>query len=703
MIQSLSGQSSSILTGLLSGFTAPDRKASEPFPLAKPKTAAQGQVESDAEISAAAPAALPQDTPAGVPPAVARAFPDFADLALNIVDRASLGSAASAARADTESQVLSEITGILGPAQGEGSLSDALNKASQAFADWSNASDDPDKRSAAFSALDAVVKQVASARSGLDGLAQSLDGQIQQEAGAVGDGLKALRSANADLLIAKSSGADTTAAENARRQAVSQLAEHVEMRFQDRPDGTLVPLQADGTPMPDTLDELSPQAIQSGTTGGRLGAMIELRGGVIPDMQRRLRAVAANLGDRLNAAASLAPASSLTGIDSGLGPNDRLGLTGTVAFTLVDQQGRAQAAVAVDFSARTRRTLSTPPVGLNAQTPAQLAKAVTDGLSGNAVLSFADGTFTFSSTSDRFRVQIASADSGPATRGGRSFASVFGLGRVVDSPAPEGGPSGLTANEPTGFAADQGFTISLIAPSGKTASARIPAGGKSFGDLLNAINDPETGLGRVMNLSLDKDGSLAKAVAPGFVGGRISISDDTTKRAGTGQSFSTLFGFDAGKALALAPGVDAASIQPARAVFTDKLQRGQPVAAAQDGRAAANLSRAFSADMIVPAGPDRPTRILPIPQAAAELSADAGAQASAASAVNLDATTFALALKDERGRLSSASFGAELSHLSTLQTARNIDGRLDAQATGLIAHIDRALAAQQQQAVALAA
>ena len=695
MIQTLSGQSSSILTGLLSGFTAPDRKPADGFPLSKPKNAAAGKADADAAVSPKLSNSAPTDAPEGVPPAVASAFPDFAELALNIVDRASLGSAASAARADTESRLLTEITSILGPSQGDGSLSGAMDTASQAFADWSKSSDDPAKRSAAFSALGAVIKQVSSARSGLEDLANSIDGQIRDEANAVSDALKRLKTANADLLIAKSDGSDTSTAETTRRQAVAQLAEHVEMRFQDRPDGTLVPLQADGTPMPDTLDEMSPQSIQSGVTGGRLGAMIDLRDGVIPDIQRRLRALAANLGDRLNAAASLAPASSVTGTDSGLGPNDRLGLSGTVAFTLVDQEGRAQASVAIDFSGRTRRTLSTPPMGLNVQTPAQLAKAVTDGLSGHAALTFANGTFTFASNNDRYRVQIASGDSGPATRGGRSFASTFGLGRIVDSPTPEGGPSGLSANEPTGFAADQGFTISLIAPSGKTASARITADGKSFGDLLNAINDPEKGLGRAMNLTLDKDGSLAKAVAPAFVGGRLAISDDTTVRSGTGQSFSTLFGFDAGKPLAIAPGVDASTIQSARAVFSDK-QRGQPVAAAQDGSAAAKLSQAFSAEMVVPAGPDRPTRILSFPQAAAELSADAGAQASAANAVNLDATTFALALKDERGRLSSASFGAELSHLSSLQTARNIDGRLDAQATGLIAHIDRALASQQQ-------
>jgi hypothetical protein len=55
-----------------------------------------------------------------------------------------------------------------------------------------------------------------------------------------------------------------------------------------------------------------------------------------------------------------------------------------------------------------------------------------------------------------------------------------------------------------------------------------------------------------------------------------------------------------------------------------------------------------------------------------------------------DSRAHELALADERGRLSSASFAAELNHLSTLQTARNIGGRLESNANGLLAHLNRA-------------
>ena len=168
------------------------------------------------------------------------------------------------------------------------------------------------------------------------------------------------------------------------------------------------------------------------------------------------------------------------------------------------------------------------------------------------------------------------------------------------------------------------------------------------------------------------------------------MSSDTTSRADTGRSFSSLFGLDAPSAPRLAAGVSAQDLTAGRPVINDKTRRGAAFANPNDTSVLNRLSAAVNTEVVVPPGLGKPTRVLDLATLSGDIAKSVGIRADAAQTRQQDSRAYELALADERGRLSSASFAAELNHLSTLQTARNIGGRLESNANGLLAHLNRA-------------
>jgi flagellar hook-associated protein FlgK len=685
MIQSLSSQPASLLSGLLSGFTGRDQRGPSLGGTKPNKTPETSNAIASQQLSSDQIRKL--RAPDGVPAIVAQAFPDFSQLALGIVDRAGLSTAADGAEAATESKLLTAITGIFGPASGSGSLTDKISTAAQHLADASASPTDDGLRAQAASAIGAVLDHVGTAVSGLNDLARSLDSQIQTETATIQTGLDRLNQANDAVVQARAAGADTTQADSERRAALADLSAHVQLTFQDRPDGALVPVGNDGKPLSDDLANFSADALQAGLSGGRLKALVTARSQTLPDLQRQIRALAAGLTSKLNEAASAPAQSQLTGTNTGLGPDDRLNLTGAATFAVLDDKGQVQSAATFDFSARTRRSLSMPAQGVSVATPAQLVKSVNEALKGQASLSFEKGVFAFTALSDKAKVAII-----PADRAGtpRSLTQVTGLGRVVDGPTADTAGAGFQPSDPHEFAAGQTLSLTLTSASGATKTANITLGGRTFQDLMDQVNDRETGLGAYQLLGMEKDGSLTKAFAPDWIGARLTVTSDTTSRANTGRSFSSLFGLDTPTAPRLSAGVATQDLTTGRPVINDKTRRGAAFSNPGDTFVLNRLSAAVSAEVVVPPGLGKPTRVLDLATLSGDIAKSVSTRADAALSRQQDSRAYELALADERGRLSSASFAAELNHLSTLQTARNIGGRLESNANGLLAHLNRA-------------
>ena len=81
------------------------------------------------------------------------------------------------------------------------------------------------------------------------------------------------------------------------------------------------------------------------------------------------------------------------------------------------------------------------------------------------------------------------------------------------------------------------------ASGGSVASVTVPVvAGQSFNDLITAINDPTTGVGRYVTLALDAQGRLTQTPAAGFESFDVNLAGDTTARTSSGVSFSELFG-----------------------------------------------------------------------------------------------------------------------------------------------------------------
>ena len=260
MIQNLSSQPANLLSGLLSGFTGRDQRSPSLGGTKTGKTADASNIAANQPLSGDQIRKL--RAPDGVPAIVAQAFPDFSQLALGIVDRAGLSTAADGAEAATESKILTSIADIFGPASGTGSLTDKISSAAQRLSDATANPADDGLRAQAASAVGAVLDHVGSAVSGLNDLARSLDSQIETETATIQSGLDRLNQANDAVVQAKASGIDTKEADLERRAALADLSAHVQLSFQDRPDGALVPVGNDGKPLSDDLANFSADALQ---------------------------------------------------------------------------------------------------------------------------------------------------------------------------------------------------------------------------------------------------------------------------------------------------------------------------------------------------------------------------------------------------------------------------------------------------------
>ena len=273
------------------------------------------------------------------------------------------------------------------------------------------------------------------------------------------------------------------------------------------------------------------EKIDSAAIGGKLGGLIDLRDRALPHFSDRLGVLFGGLAQTLNAASNAGTAypapGQLQGRSTGLVGADRLGFTGSAVFAVTKPDGELVAKTTLDLS-----TFATVDDAVN---------AITAGLGGAGTASFTNGSLVIKAATPGNGVVVAQDDANPSSRGGIGFSQYFGLNDIVRSNESPLVPSGFVGTDPHRFGAGEETEFVLRDASGRSlTSFKLNPAGTSFDDLVGQLNaSPLKSFGL---FSLDGKGRIQFEPKSTVTGASLSIISDTTERAGTGRSLSSLMG-----------------------------------------------------------------------------------------------------------------------------------------------------------------
>jgi flagellar hook-associated protein 1 FlgK len=423
------------------------------------------------------------------------------------------------------------------------------------------------------------------------------------------------------------------------------------------------------------------RSLLDSVTSGEIRGLVELRDIEAPAAAERLAELVAQAADELNRAHnanSAVPApTSLTGRNVGQSFESAIaGFSGQATVAVTNAAGVIQTRANIVFSGATMTVNGT------AATPSTFLGVLNAQLGGAATASFSGGKLTIAATGSN-GVAVADDATAPSAKAGRSFSHYFGLNDLVSSDRPAFYDNGLTAASPHGFTAGETLTFRFTGETGsrlRDLQVAVPAGG-TVGDLVAALNDPATGVGRFGAFSLAADGSLSFS-GFGNPAPTMTVLEDRTTQVPSGVSATELFGIGGGVRASRADGfalradirqsparLALARLNLSAAVGTAALSPGDgrgALALADAGQRAANFQAAGGAS----------GGSISVSRYAAELSGEVGGKAAAAK----NRMETAKALYTEAGARQTAQEGVNLDEelvlMTTYQQAFNASARL---------------------------
>jgi flagellar hook-associated protein 1 FlgK len=414
---------------------------------------------------------------------------------------------------------------------------------------------------------------------------------------------------------------------------------------------------------------------------GEIKGLIELRDVEAPAAAERLAELVSHAADELNRAHnahSAVPAPTrLTGRNVGQSFESAIaGFSGQATVAVTNAAGVIQTRANIVFSGATMTVNGT------AATPATFLSVLNAQLGGAATASFNNGKLTLAATGTN-GVAIADDAAAPSGKVGRSFSHYFGLNDLVSSDRPAFYDNGLTAASPHGFTAGETLTLRFTGETGsrlRELEIAVPAGG-TVGDLVTALNDPATGVGRFGAFSLAADGSLS------FVGNAnpaptMTVVQDRTTQVPSGVSVTELFGIGGGVRASRADGFAVrADIRqtPARLALARlnlAAATGTAALSSGDGRGALALADAGQRAANFQAAGGSSGGSISVSRYAAELSGEIGGNAASARSRMETASALSAEATARQRAEEGVNLDEELVLMTTYQQAFNASARL---------------------------
>ncbi|MBX3476311.1 MAG: flagellar hook-associated protein FlgK [Brevundimonas sp.] len=618
---------------------------------------------------------------------------------------ASLNAGSEASRQGVRYELYDRIQALFGDPGGSSSFFAQIDSVFSAFASVGEDSVSAPRRQEALYRVQALFDESTRISSQIQAAREDADGRIQSAVEKANGLLQQIEALNVEIARATVVNGDATGAESAQAALISQLSELMDVRVTGRSVGGVsirtgagVLLAGDGYA---TLEYNRAGTVNAETsfneiwvteprgqkkplldsiTSGEIKGLVELRDVEAPQAAERLAELMAHVADELNRAhnanTSVPAPQVLTGRNVGQSLESALtGFTGTTNITVVNDAGVIQSRAEIVFSGGTMTINGT------AATPATFLSVLNAELPG-ATASFSNGVLKIEAGANR-GVAIADDAASPSDKAGRGFSHYFGLNDLVTTDRPSNYDLGLTAASPHGFTAGETVTFRFTGESGaklRDLAVAIPAGG-TVADLLTALNDPATGVGRFGTFAFDGNGVLA-FTGYGSTPAKLSVLEDRTTQVPSGVSMTEMFGIGAGVRASRADGfslrtdIQSSPMRLAVAQLNLSAAPGASALATGDGRGAQLLADAGQRSATFLAAGGSAGGSLSISRYASELSGDIGGKATVAKNRAASATALYSEASARQTAYEGVNLDEELVLMTTYQQAFNASARL---------------------------
>ncbi|MDP2117973.1 MAG: flagellar hook-associated protein FlgK [Brevundimonas sp.] len=619
---------------------------------------------------------------------------------------ASLNAGAESARMGVRHELFDRIQSLFGDPGGNSGF---FSQVAGVFSAFAASAEDPTsspRRQDALFRTQALFDEAGRIAKQLQAVREDADSRIKSAVERANSLLQQIEGLNLEIARATAVDGDASGAETAQAALIGQLAELMDIRVSARPVGgvsirtgtgallagqgaaTLGYSRAGTINGETAFNEIwitepggPKRSLLDSITSGEIKGLVELRDIEAPAAAERLAELVAHMADELNRAHnanSAVPApTSLTGRNVGQSFESAIaGFSGQTTVAVTNAAGVIQARADIVFSG------SSMTVNGAAATPANFLSVLNAQLGGAATASFTDGRLSIAATGAN-GVAVADDAAGPSDKAGRGFSHYFGLNDLISTDRLAFYDNGLTAASPHGFTAGETLTFRFTGETGsrlRDLQVAVPAGG-TVGDLVAALNDPATGVGRFGAFSLAADGSLS-FTGYGNPEPTLTVFEDRTTQIPSGISVTELFGIGGGVRASRADGfalradIRQSPSRLALAQLNLSAAPGTQALSTGDGRGALGLADAGERSAnFQPAGGSA-GGASSVSRYASELAGEIGGKAAAAK----NRMETASALYSEAGARQTAHEGVNLDEelvlMTTYQQAFNASARL---------------------------
>ena len=619
---------------------------------------------------------------------------------------AGLNAGADAARQGVRSELYDQIQNQFGDPSSDTNFFAQVDKL---FASYATLAESPTssaarqdtiyKTQSLFNQAAGIADQIQSAR-------QEADGRLQSAIETVNPLLEQIDKLNKTIASGSVINQDVTGAQNAQLGLINELSKYMDVKVEARSNGGVTVRTNTGTTLVGeghaTLSYQSAGTVDAttafsdimitepsgtrwplldGVSSGQIRGLVEMRDVDAPAAAARLGELTAKLADELNrahnASSSVPAPATLTGRNTGQSLENALtGFTGTTTITAVDAAGVVQASAQIVFSG------ATMTINGAAADPSTFLSVLNAQMGGAATASFSDGKLQLAGAGAN-GVAIADDATMPSSKGGRSFSHWFGLNDLVSTTTPTFYETGLTLASPHGFDAGESLTFRFSGESGsrqRDITVSVPAGTGTMGEMLGALNDPITGVGRYGAFSLDAAGKLSfRAYDPAAT--NLAIVKDNTTQNPSGVSMSQLFGLGATGSTRAGAYTVRSDIQQdpgklALAQLNLSAAAGTPALSKSDGRGGLALGDVGKRNVAFGAAGGASAGTKTLSSYAADFAGEIGGKASAAKTRADTATALSKEADSRRTSAEGVNMDEELVNMTTFQQAYNASARL---------------------------
>ncbi len=619
---------------------------------------------------------------------------------------ASLNAGAEAARQGVRHELYDRVQSLFGDPGGTTGFFSQVDAVFSAFAASAEDPTSSPRRQDALFRTQALFDEAGRIGGQIQAVREDADGRIQSAVEKANNLLQQIEGLNLEIARATVVNGDASGAETAQSALIGQLAELMDIRVTTRAVGGVSIRTGSGTLLAGegaaTLSYARAGTVTSETAfneiwvtepggqkrslmdtvvSGEIKGLVELRDIEAPATAERLAELIARVADQLNRAhnanSSVPAPASLTGRNVGQSFESAIaGFAGQTTVAVTNAGGIIQARVDIVFSG------ATMTVNGAAATPATFLTVLNAQLGGAATATFVDGQLTIAAGAGA-GVAIADDPTSPSNKAGRGFSHFFGLNDLISTDRPAFYETGMTAASAHGFGAGEALSFRFTGESGsklRDINVIVPAGG-TVADLISALNDPATGVGRFGEFALAADGSLG-FTAYGNPAPTMSVLEDTTIQVPSGVSVTELFGIGAGVRASRADGfslrkdIRQSPAKLALAQLNLSAAAGGSALSIGDGRGALLLADAGEqAANFAPAGGSS-GGLISVSRYASELSGEIGGKAAAAKNRNDTAAALATEASGRQTAYEGVNLDEELVLMTTYQQAFNASARL---------------------------